>query len=145
MSDVDALTLQLLPHRVRDCGVHGAPANLVFAPAEWPALDCIAGALRNRQPFVARYIGNTMDSGTETVFIGTRERIYRIYKDTAGPFTIEQCSYATVQIVAERGVVCTQWTLVRDLRKASESRASTPLYRLPTTSLNALGLMERQH
>jgi hypothetical protein len=118
MSDVDALTLQLLPRRVRDCGVHGAPANAVFAPAEWPALDCIAGAIRNRQPFVARYIGNTMDSGTETVFVGTTERVYRIYKDTAGPFTIEQCSDAAVQIVAEHGVGCTQWTLVRDLRKA---------------------------
>lgn len=66
MPDVDALTLQLLAPRVRDCGVHGAPANMVIAAAEWPALDCIAGALRDRLPFVARYIGNTMDSGTSS-------------------------------------------------------------------------------
>jgi hypothetical protein len=49
-----------------------------------------------------------MDSGTDTVFAGTTERAYRIYKDTAGPFTIEQCSYAPIQIVTEGGVVCAQ-------------------------------------
>ena len=53
----------------------------------WPAVDCISAALAARHPFVVRYEGLTMDSGTETVFVARHNRVYRIYQDRAGPFT----------------------------------------------------------
>jgi hypothetical protein len=40
-----------------------------------PPADCISAA---RQPFVVRYRGMTMESGTETMSVGRRDGVYRI-------------------------------------------------------------------
>jgi len=80
-ASVDALTLALLPCRVRDCGIQGEPRDLPFIPRVWPATGCISAALAARQPFVVRYRGMTMVSGTETVFVGRRDIVHRIYED----------------------------------------------------------------
>jgi hypothetical protein len=117
MAEVDALALQLLPPRARDCGVHGEPADLPFVARVWPATDCISAALAARQPFVVRYRGMTMDSGTETAFAGTGDAVYRIYEDRTGPFTLESCSRVEVRVTSHDGVTCRRWLLVRDLRK----------------------------
>jgi len=117
MADVDALTLTLLPPRVRDCGVHGQPMDRPLMPNVWPAADCISAAVAARQPFVARYRGSTMDSGVETVFVGTGDVVYRVYKDTAGPFTLERCAPSDVLVTSDHGVTCPRWLFVRDVRK----------------------------
>jgi len=116
-AEVDALTLALLPRRVRDCGVQNEPRDLFIVPRVWPAVDCISAALAARQPFVVRYEGLTMDSGTETVFVGRRDGVYRIYQDRAGPFTLERCARDAVRVTSGGGVICPRWLLVFDLRK----------------------------
>jgi len=115
MADVDAFTLTLLPRRVRDCGVHGQPIDRPLMPNVWPAADCISAAVAARQPFVVRYRGSTMDSGVETVFVGTGDVVYRVYKDTAGPFTLERCALNDVRVTSDHGVTCPRWLFVRDL------------------------------
>jgi hypothetical protein len=119
-AEVDVLTLTLLPRRVHDCGVQSEPRDLFIVPRVWPALDCISAALAARQPFVVRYRGMTIDSGTETVFVGTRDVVYRIYEDKAGPFTLERCARDDVRVTSGDGVTCPRWLLVRDLRKAPQ-------------------------
>ena len=114
---VDALTFTLLPRRVRGCGVQSEPSHRPSMPHTWPAADCISAALAARHPFVVRYRGMTMDSGTETVFIGTRDIVYRIYKDTAGPFTLERCGRDDVLVTSDHGVACPRWLFVRDVWK----------------------------
>lgn len=117
MADVDALALRLLPRRVRDCGVQNEPRDLPFTTHEWPAVNCISAALAAHQPFVVRYRGMTMDSGTVTAFCSTRDVVYRVYKDTAGPFTLERCPYDDVRVTSGQGVTCRQWLLIRDMRR----------------------------
>jgi hypothetical protein len=124
LPDVDALALSLAPRRVVNCGLATDPVNLdimIFPKRleDWPAphLDCVADALRRQSPFVLRFSGNTMDSGTETAFVGTRAGLYRIYKDTAGPFTLDYCPYHAARVDRRSGVACSlSWSHVRDLR-----------------------------
>jgi hypothetical protein len=126
MHDVDAVAVSLLPRKIVDCGVHAAP-NRSIAPleregsSEWPGRDCVAGALKRRVAFVARYLGNTMDSSTETVLLSNRHGVYRIYKDTAGPFIREHCSYADASVSDQFGVACAAWGQATDLRAKPRS------------------------
>lgn len=119
MPDVDAVAMKLVPTRIADCGVHTAPAGpmvLLDEPPRWPAMKCVAASIGNGTPFVARYLGLTMDSETETVFAGTRDLVHVIYKDTAGPFMVKTCTRSDAAANDREGVTCSHWTEVRDLR-----------------------------
>ncbi len=126
---VDALTFTLLPRRVRGCGVQSEPSHRPSMPHTWPAADCISAALAARHPFVVRYRGMTMDSGTETAFVGTRDVVYRVYEDKAGPFTLERCARGDVRVTSAGGVICPRWLLVRDLLEEPLPAGPPPLHR----------------